>query len=554
MIVEARLARPFGEAEGLALSSSWIFRLCFTLILCLGTCAAVPPVFAEDAVSPLRTAINQELATRATPAIGRDIDILDRVYWARGDRPAWTDDNGLSERGRTVVATLATADRDGLEASRYVVDVPVTKPLTPDAIARLELSVSAALVRYARDLRGGRVRPQTFDPDQHVLPPPFDGPAVLYSAMEAPDLPAYLAALQPATHLYTGLRNALAAYRGIASNGGWPSVPGGPTLRPGEDDPRVPVLRRRLHATGELTGSNLKSSHFDDELAAAVERFQDRHGLVTDGTVGPATLEAMNVPVAQRIRQILINMERQRWMPDSLGDPHVFVNMASFELDVVRDRRSVLNMRVVVGKPARSTPVFSDEISIIEFNPYWYVPRSIATKDLLPKVRRNPSYFASENIRVFAPGDGGMVEVPASSVNWGAYSTNHFPFRLRQDPGEKNALGHIKFLFPNEFDVYLHDTPSRGLFARNVRTFSSGCIRVEKPEDLAVELLRSEGDWSKERIEKIIAREQRRSVQLKQPIPIHLAYVTAWSDATGTVHFREDIYGRDRLLAAAVFG
>jgi len=270
-----------------------------------------------------------------------------------------------------------------------------------------------------------------------------------------------------------------------------------------------------------------------------------------DGVVGPKTRTAMNVPVDDRIRQIVVNLERHRWLPQSLGSPHVLVNIADFWLRVVEDDTSVLQMRVIVGTRFRRTPVFSDRISHLVFNPYWHVPPGIATADKLPLFQEDPSLVSELGFEVFDGWGPNATQVDPSSIPWDSLSASNFPYHLRRQPGPRNPLGQVKFMFPNPHDVYLHDTPARSLFDRQERCFSSGCVRVEYPAELAAFLLRPHEEWTEERIREVMEGDTPKTVRLKHPVPVHLFYWTAWMEE-GTLHFREDVYDRDDAVASAL--
>ncbi|TVR82732.1 MAG: peptidoglycan-binding protein [Rhodospirillales bacterium] len=481
-------------------------------------------------------------------------DDMRAVYASRGFRPLWVDRDGLTAAGQALEAVLDSAAEDGLDPARYAL-LPAGLPGTPGGIAEAELDATLMLLRFAKDLATGRPALRRQAPEHHIEAPTLDLPGVLAAAAAAPDVGAYLRSLAPPHPAYQRLRAALAEHRARAADGAaWPAFPDGPTLRRGDSDERVRLLRDVLARTGDGGPATmaLQPALFDGALEDAVTAFQERHGLTPDGVVGPKTRAALDVSLAARIRQIEINMERWRWMPRDLGEPHVLVNMAGFELSMVEGGDEVLGMRVVVGLPYRSTPVFSGKITYLEFNPYWNIPHSIATKDMLPRVQQDPSYFDAQGIRVFTGWGSEALELDPWMIDWWAFSRGNFPFRLRQDPGPKNALGRVKFMFPNRFAVYLHDTPSPELFRRAVRTFSSGCIRVEKPADLAHRLLAHNRGWSPERIAETMQGGPRRIVTLNRPVPVHLTYLTAWSSADGTVHFRDDIYGRDAVLSNAL--
>ena len=338
---------------------------------------------------------------------------------------------------------------------------------------------------------------------------------------------------RPQTPRYDRLKAKLAEYRTIAAAGGWPLIPAGKVMKPGDDNPRVPGLIRMLKITGDLDGTHITADGlYDDALVAAVKRFQLRHGRQDDGVIGPSTLKALQVPIDQRIKQIVLNLERRRWMQDDLGKRYVFVNQADQILKVVDEKdgreKTVHTARVVVGKPYHRTPVFSNTMKFIVINPYWNIPSSIANKEYLPKLRRNPGALARENIRLLSAGG---KQVNPLSINWSAIK--RIPYRLRQDTGARNALGRIKFMFPNKFNVYIHDTPSKSLFARASRYFSHGCMRLQYPDQLATVLLKEQG-WSTKRINNQIASGKRRIVNLKKHIPVHVTYLTSWANKGAT--------------------
>jgi murein L,D-transpeptidase YcbB/YkuD len=382
---------------------------------------------------------------------------------------------------------------------------------------------------------------------------------VIRAAAAAGDIADFVARFRPVQDEYRRLQAALADFRAKALSGDWGSLPAGPTLEPGMSGPRVALLRARLGASSDPEERRLSAAmpgaagFYDDALEAAVIRFQLRHGLARDGKVGPKTLAALNVPIARRIQQMVLNLERRRWMPDDQGARYVFVNLADFELKVVDEPRTVFDTRVVVGAPYHRTPVFSAEMTYVEINPYWDVPSSIARNELLPKIKEDPGYLAANDFELLSDWSESAAAIDPWSVDWSQITPATFAYRLRQRPGDGNALGRIKFMFPNRFNVYLHDTPARHLFEQAERSFSHGCIRVQQPESFGAVVLAQDG-WSLERINAAIARGERRIVSLKEPLPVHIAYLTAWVNKDGAVHFRNDVYGRDARLAAALLG
>lgn len=468
------------------------------------------------------------------------------AFHAARPGPVWLLDGAepvLGPRGLAVRQVLESADREGLSPRDY----PVPSTATP---ALLDRAITALLLEYLTDLQAGRVAPQKVDPALFVYRRTVDGLALLNRVADAAEPARTLADLAPGNPVYRRLRRLLSEYRALAGNGGWPAVPAGDSLKPGMTDPRISAVRRRLAATGEYTPPAETSEFYDATLEVAVRAFQRRHGLDADGAIGRGTVAALNVPVTRRIRQIALNMERFRWMPDDLGNDHVFVNMAGFELDYVKDGTTRLSMRVVVGRRFRETPIFSDAIRYLEFNPTWSVPRKIAIEDLLPKIRRDPGYLAAGGYQLLAA-TAGEAPLDPATIDWSSLGAGRFPYRLRQMPGEKNALGRVKFMFPNPFDVYLHDTPAREQFRRSVRAFSSGCIRLERPLQLAEAMLRGDNQ-DPGRVDEIVRSAQTTRVNLAAAVPVHLTYLTAWIGEGGTVEFRDDVYGRDALLAKAL--
>ncbi len=347
------------------------------------------------------------------------------------------------------------------------------------------------------------------------------------------------------------LRRALADYRRIGAAGGWRRIPEGERLEQGIRDPRVALIRARLLAAGDMDG-DMDAAQGDPELfdaavAEGVRRFQARNGLVIDGTAGGRTIEAMNVPVQTRIRQLEINLERLETIAPGLSRRYVFVNIAGQEVEAVENGAVAIRRRVIVGKEDRQTPEYTGRISSVSLNPYWNVPSSIAARDMLPRIRANPGYLKRMGIRVLRIADG--AEVDPAAIDWSAPDVAR-KYRLRQDPSRINSLGTVRINFANPFAVYLHDTPVKSLFGRQDRNFSSGCVRVQEIRDLAAWLLKDDPDWSRARIDAAIAGGRLTEAALPAPVPIHMLYLTAWAGGDGAVHFRDDVYGRDGRLSA----
>ncbi len=486
-----------------------------------------------------------------------------QFYWDRDMAPLWITAAGANGKARQLSAILSAAGEDALDPDDYEADAvrSLLAASDPALLAQLEVRLSMAMVQLAADLGEGRVTPQVADLELFVLRDGVHPSQVLTAAAAAEpgDLAALVGGYRPQTPRYTRLTEALADYRELAQGGGWAPIPGGPSLKPGMTDPRIGLLRERLRLWGDLAAKDDPAAaggdpdFYDPALAAAVERMQYRHGLAVDGAVGPRTVTALNVPVEARIEQMVLNLERRRWMPDDLGQRYIFVNLADFTLKLVEEPKTVLAQRVVIGKTFQMTPIFSDEMTYLEINPYWHVPPSIARRSILPKVKRDVNYLADNKFTVFSDWSGDATVVDPKTVDWSQY-TGHIPYKLRQGSGDGNALGRIKFMFPNRFSVYLHGTPARSLFEKSQRDFSSGCVRVEDPPSLAAAILSDQPDWPLDRIQETIDSEKRRVVTLPEPLPVHISYLTAWVNKDGQIHFRRDIYKRDHLLADALLG
>ena len=339
------------------------------------------------------------------------------------------------------------------------------------------------------------------------------------------------------------LQAELQRHRALADTGGWPKVPEGPTIRPQSNDPRLELLARRLAASGDLAKDDISfsSSKYNETLQDAVRRFQIRHGLEVDGLVGRATLRALNVSIEQRIDQIHVNLECARRLPGGQSEDLVLVNIAVFEAYVVRDGETVRTTKLIVGDMEDETPEFRSELKYIVFNPTWSVPHSIASEEMLPKIKQDPGFFTKGGYQLY-DGDGNRVD--STSVDWSVISVGNFPYMLVQQPGPENQLGQIKFMLPNEYSVCMHDTPAKSLFAKAARAFSHGCLRVEDPLAFAEVILGSEG-WTREQINSQVVSGETRTVVLSEPLPVYVLYWTAEVDDKGTIHFYDDIYGRD---------
>ncbi len=525
----------------------WI--VVFVSLACAGPALPADGGPAGSLSSMLRLALAGDSEGRAAHAL--DWPLLETFYAARGYGPVWHGSAAARGHARVWLDVLRRAQEEGLDPQDYHLPAILRLREAPTARQRawLELLLTDAFLRYAADVRTGRRNPQVVGPAWHVSASDPDPVAVLNNALSAEDFPAALQALPPPHRDYRALRAALARLRETADDGGWPVLVPGPTLRSGVHHAQVVRLRRRLQVSGDLViGPRSDPEIYDAAVETAVERFQVRHGLEADGIVGPRTRAALNVSVERRLAQIRVNMERWRWMPRDLGERHVVVSLAGFELRFVEQARTLLRMRAITGRRDRTSPSFRSRVTHLVINPTWTVPLRIAVEDLLPQQRSDPEYFSRKQIRVLRHVEGKTVELDPADIDWSRYGRGNFPFVLRQDPGPQNSLGRLKFLLPNQFDIYLHDTPARELFAKPVRSFSSGCIRVQQPVQLAGKLLEMDPGWDERRVREAIASGETRTVPIPKPVPIYLVYLTAWVDPDGVPHFRDDVYGRDQLI------
>jgi murein L,D-transpeptidase YcbB/YkuD len=377
-----------------------------------------------------------------------------------------------------------------------------------------------------------------------------DVPQFVFDALSRPDIASALDEARPDHWMYKKFTEALAAYRAIEKAGGWPTVADGTTLRRGVTDPRVTNLRLRLVASHDAAGDLSEGTVFDEPLEAALKRFQARHFLPADGSVGPETRRELNVNVTQRINQIRVNLERARWLLHHVpGEDFVIVDVAGFEVRYVRNHAVVWRGRAQVGKSYRQTPIFRSAIQEVVVNPTWTVPPGILQNDTLPAIRRDPSYLQKKGLRVI---DREGRDVDPGSIDFARYTGANFPYMIRQDPGPTNALGRVKIMFPNPYLVYLHDTPSQKLFENERRAFSSGCIRTERPLELAELLLAPSGNWNRASIDAAVSAEKTRTIRLSKPVPVLMLYWTVDRNDRDEILFKPDPYGRDPKLLKAI--
>lgn len=503
----------------------------------------------------IQTAIDTRLASASLT--GQADAALVEFYRQRNNEPAWYDDGQLGDLGRTLVATIETIDRQGLVATDYLADdvrnemgAGAAGPLSPSDIAARDVALSRGFLRLAKDLHHGIVADPKVRASFPAKTPGPDYTGALEQA--ADDDPArVLAGLGPQQPGYPKLVDALARYRAIQGNGGWPTIPDGPVLRQGMQDTRIATLWRRLQITGDAPADQPAPSRYDDTIMAAMRHYQRRNGLGVDGLLGVNTLAALNVSARARVGAIVRNLERWRWMPSQFGPRYIAVNVPAFTLIAVDNDQQQLSMNVIVGGSYddRATPIFGDTMRYLVFRPYWNVPHGIAADEIVPKQRANSGYLASKHyqiVKVFGPN---AEVLPATPANIDAVARGEL--NIRQEGGPNNALGLVKFIFPNHHAVYLHSTPADSLFDRTQRDLSHGCVRVSDPEALAAFVLSEQPAWTRARIDDAMHNGDWQHVDLAEGIPVYLMYQTAFV-VDDTVNFRADLYDRDPALRAAM--
>lgn len=511
-----------------------------------------------------------------------DVKAIRAGYAARKFEPIWVTKTGFKPSTISLLSALSAADQEGLDARRYLpatlgsFDETSLGDLNDDALARLELELTISALAYAREASAGRLVPNRIGRNFDVKPAAVNPATALNMLIESNRPGRVLNRLHPSHPAYLAMKRELAKLRTSLNAADQQSdIPDGKTLRLALVDARVPLIRIRLKKLGypvkqlavadtvpadfdlssvpvqvksENQRERVSLQTYDQHVADAVKKFQRSNGLRPDGLLGRRTLAALNKkpPSTEvRITQLKIGMERLRWLPRSLGKRHIIVNKPAYVARVIDNGKTTHKMRVVVGKPRFATPEFYDQMEHVVFNPYWNVPRSIAGNEMLPKLWNDPSYLDRTGYQVF---NRRGRQVASSSVDWWSYTGRTMPYDIRQPPGRRNALGAVKFMFPNKHAIYMHDTPAKNLFDRLTRAYSHGCVRVQTPRKFAQIVL----GWNKARVDAAISSGENRKVSLSQNIPVYLTYFTAWPDESGAMKYYEDVYGRDRAMVRAL--
>ena len=498
------------------------------LVVALAACHTRP---APHAVTP---AIEKLVAGNALPKVESAVWTDVRVFYTqRENAPGWVDGRRPTDNAIEAIALLKTAPQHGFDPADYdaaaleelgqsVEQIDKESPERLQKLAQFDTRLTASLLKFGRDVAVGRQHGDAHFKARRKSP---DLVAAVSAAVDDPE--KFVDAVRPPHPEYAALQKALDDLNGQKAKGGWVKVPTASS----------PELKQRLTQSGHLKPGA--------DLTAAVKSFQELHAIPATGKVDAATLAALNVPLDWRIQQIAVNMQRWRWMPDDLGERHFIVNIPYYHLIARESGKPVMDIRVVVGKPGHNTPIFSEDMETVVFSPYWNIPDTIAENETAPAVARDPDYLARQGIEILRVSGSGTQTLDPADVDWdNPEALKGLAFRQR--PGASNALGHVKFLFPNPYNVYLHDTPADALFAKPGRAFSHGCIRVEEPETLAKYVLQGYSEWPDEKIFAAMRSGNEQYVKLKENIPVHIVYFTAWVDENGGLHFQPDIYGYDR--------
>jgi L,D-transpeptidase YcbB len=537
----------------------------------IGSSPQTPETMLVHVSGIIRQKLSSQNITRAVRIENENIKLyssLPALYQEQNFKPVWINEHGPIPGTNVMVEAIKRSYKEGMDPENYYLkNIEDTlariaagsdsdKLPNPELLAELDILLSNSFLKYANDLLYGQVSPQQIDLELVFGEKPVNLNALLISAVKENNIDEALAGLLPKYPVYGRLKAALEQYRRYEAEGGWKPIPEGPKFGKGTRGERVTLLKERLVVTGDLDNSDLRNNVFDGALEQALRKYQDMNGLYVDGVAGDSTIESLNVSAGDHVKQIVLSMERWRMLPQDMGNKFVLVNIANYHLYAVENNRDAIDMRIVVGKPNWNTPIFSEEMTHIVINPYWNIPPSIFKDDIAPMIKSNPDYMSDRNIEAVGlnmeqPETTNEAEVASAKEEYlnKVLSGN---YRLRQNPGPSNPLGRIKFLFPNKYSVYLHDTPNRGYFQRSQRNFSHGCIRVEKPVELAEFVLSPDPRWTGEKIQSVISTGKTQTVELPVQIPVYILYFTAWANRDGSVSFYKDVYGLDQVLQNAL--
>lgn len=532
-----------------------------TIIISFGACKSKRTAGPQ----PTLDSVYIEQYMSKEPAFKEHVIWAKEFYKERNFTLGWFKNHEIVPQADSLLSVIKKAGEEGLDPKDYQVKdfdklFEELKNVKKDTARRsalekeIDVALSGTYFNWASDYYRGLVIPRDNEGiDWDVKRNKIKLHKALLTVLGDRESKYPYAEFKPLHHQYANLKKALVRYRSIQAKGGWPTIPSGTKLKPGQSSTAVPLLRKRLGIPGASGQDSTASGGnvYDDQLVTAVKAFQTQNGLNPDGNINAETLKALNVPIQQRISQIIINMERWRWIPKSFEADHIIVNIPEFKLKLFKDSQEVMNMKVIVGKEMNATPIFSDKMEYVVISPYWNIPPNILREEIAPKIMEDPGYLERNDMEVIT--HKGAV-VSASSVDWSGAGTEGFGYIVRKRPGPNNDLGNVKFIFPNVDNIYLHDTPRDELFSQAKRGFSHGCVRVEKPIELAETLLKDvPGSWNRSKIMQQVSTQKEKYVPLKAKLPVYLVYFTAWADSNGNAHFREDLYGHDQTLKQQYF-
>jgi murein L,D-transpeptidase YcbB/YkuD len=487
---------------------------------------------------------------------------LTKSFYAQNDDTSiWFDQNGVNPGATDLISILKLSYLDGLNPNDYnigqiesminsVSNAASESSIDPNLVACLDVSLTNSFFAYTSNLVFGRVDAKTYYPNWSIDHHNINLQHTLTSIMQNNNLKDELASLIPQNAQYQALKSKLQFYINLAVNNvHFPAIPSGPKLTVGTRNKRIKLIRQRLELTNYLTQTTKNREYlYDNKLKQAIIAFQQNNGLQNDGVIGKSTINALNISLLERIKQIELNMDRLRYLSNDLGNPYILVNIPDYSLNVFESGQSVLSMPVIVGKDnGLQSCVLSSQITYLDVNPYWYIPNSITQNDILPKLKKDAQYLSKNHIKAFTSYGPHAKEVDVTNIKWTTMDKTSFPYKLRQDPGQDNPLGRIKFIFQNSCGIYLHDTSTPALFRSNKRDLSHGCIRIGKPIDLAQYLLANKSDWNKQRILETIDAQKSKAINLLKPVNIHIVYLTAWVNDRDQLQFRNDIYSLDTI-------
>lgn len=531
-------------------SSPCLRKIIFPFLL---ICSLLPQYFNLEALASSETPhqIQNNLRTAS-----KDIS---QLYEKNAYAPFWITRQGATEKAGDLLTLLSNSYQEGLFPSEYFLDqiARLWSAKTSQSMAQLDVLLTRALAHYLHDITKGRLQQQYYlsQSVKTALPHNPSAELLIETALRTNDLRAYLNSLVPQNSEYHLLKKALANYRLMEQQTSWPIIPLGKTITPGMEDDRISLIVQRLKSEYSQPSLSNASAVYTPDLKEVIIDFQKRFQLEADGKIGNSTISALNVPAKKLAQQIIINLERYRWFPHRLTGTNLLVNIPGFQLSAVKNDTVELQMPVVVGHVFSKTPMLHSNLRCIVFNPYWTIPEGVVEKEIVNLQQNNPDYLRENNIKIFYGWKEPAEEVPPESIDWANIGKAVRRYRFRQEPGPHNALGQLKFIFPNDDDIYLHGTTQQGLFSHHLRAYSHGCVRLSDPERLAQYLLKDNTKpWDSQKIREQIESEKQRTAFLDHSIGVYFMYQTvSVHPKTGKVYFYKDIYGKDYKLINLYF-